>query len=76
MQMDALNKLASAAPPMPKDGVATTARAQSTDLTKPTLDPVPYADAEIKTTPRRASESDGGVERIRKRLAQPPPGHP
>ena len=28
-QMDALNKLASAAPPMPKDGVAMTTRSKS-----------------------------------------------
>ena len=76
-QMDALNKLASASPPMPKDGVATTTtRAQSTDLTKPTLDPLPYADAEIKRLRDELAKATAELERIRKRLAQPPRGHP
>ena len=76
IQMDALNKLASAAPAMPKDGVATTARAQSTDMTKSILDPVPYADAEIKRLREELAKATAELERIRKRLAQPPPGHP
>jgi molecular chaperone GrpE (heat shock protein) len=61
---------------MPKDGVATTSRAQSTDLTKPTLDPLPYADAEIKRLREELAKATAELERIRKRLAQPPPGHP
>jgi len=75
-QMDALNKLASAAPPMPKDGVAMTTRPQPGDLTKPTLDPVPYQEAEIKRLRDELAKATAELERIRKRLAQPPRDHP
>lgn len=75
MQMDTLNKLASAAPPMPKDGIAMTTRPQS-DLTKPILDPVPYQEAEIKRLRDELAKATAELERIRKRLAQPPRGHP
>jgi hypothetical protein len=76
-QMDELNKLASAAPPLPKDGVATPARTQSaTDLTRSMLDPLPYADAEIKRLRDELAKATAELERIRKRLSQPPSGHP
>ena len=75
-QMDALNKLASAAPPLPKDGVATSPRAPSADLAKTLLDPLPSADAEIKRLRDELAKATAELERIRKRLAQPPRGHP
>ena len=73
-QMEALNRIASAVPALPKD-VATNTRPAG-DLTKPMLDPVPYQDAEIKRLRDELAKATAELERIRKRLAQPPRGHP
>jgi hypothetical protein len=72
MQMESLNKLASAAPPMPRDAAALTTRPQSGDATKQILEPLPYADAEIKRLRDELAKATAELERIRKRLAQPP----
>jgi hypothetical protein len=79
LQLDTLNKLVATAAALPKDGNLVTAniRPQPTvDLAKPIIDPVPYADAEIKRLRDELAKANAELERIRKRLAQPPRGPP
>jgi hypothetical protein len=74
--IDELSKLASSAPALPKDANTIAARPQPTvDATKP-IDTQAYADAEIKRLRDELAKATAELERIKKRLAQPPSGHP
>jgi outer membrane protein assembly factor BamD (BamD/ComL family) len=79
IQLDGLNKATAA---LPRDLAANSPNTKPqpgdlrVDLARPATEMSPYAEAEIKRLKDELAKATAELERIRKRLAQPPHGNP